>query len=122
MKNILITGGLGFIGSHLANNIAQNPNYSVSIIDANKYYFKKGKHNYNYYNKLKVDLLSYNKVNIYDVDLLNFSKLTGLIKIIKPDIIIHLASVSVAGIADYFPDKAKENIFDITFNLLQIIQ
>lgn len=121
MKNILITGGLGFVGSHLAINIAQNPNYSVSIVDANKYFFKKGLYNHNYYNNLKIQLLKNNNINIYNVDLSNVTQLTKLITKIKPDIIIHLASISVAGIADFYPNEAKENIFDITFNLLQII-
>jgi len=121
MKNILITGGLGFLGSHLANNIAQNPNYSVSIIDADKYSFEKGKYNFNYYKNLRIKLLSKSNINIYKVDLLNINNTTKTIKKIKPDIIIHLASISVAGIADFYPTQAKENIFDSTFNLLQII-
>ena len=32
MKKVLITGGAGFIGLHLANNLA-NDNYEVTILD-----------------------------------------------------------------------------------------
>lgn len=40
MKNIFITGSLGFVGSHLAINIEQNPNHSISIIYSNIHYKK----------------------------------------------------------------------------------
>lgn len=36
MKRILITGGAGFIGSHLANSLAENKEYEVYAIDKQK--------------------------------------------------------------------------------------
>lgn len=121
IKNILITGGLGFVGSHLAIALSKNTDNNVSVVDSGKYFFDKGIHNYNYYKILRKDSLIQHNVKIYEIDLLDKQKLTSLLVETKPDIIIHLASISVAGIADFYPDKAKENIFDITYNILQTI-
>jgi nucleoside-diphosphate-sugar epimerase len=120
-KKILITGGLGFIGSHLAIKLSQKSSYQITVVDAEKYFFEKGINNYQYFKNIRKQQLLNNSVNIIEADLLNKDKIDTLFEEIKPDIIIHLASISVAGIADYFPQLAKENIFDSTFNLLQTI-
>jgi nucleoside-diphosphate-sugar epimerase len=120
-KKILITGGLGFIGSHLALKLSQNNLYNVTVVDAEKYFFEKGKHNYQYFKNIRKSQLIESSVKIIHTDLLDQEKINTLFEEIKPDVVIHLASVSVAGIADYYPQLAKENIFDSTFNLLQTI-
>ena len=120
-KRILITGGLGFIGSHLAYKISLNPLYDVTIIDAEKYFFEKGTKNYNYYKEKREILLVNNSIRIIKIDLNNENAVRTVLKEIQPDIIIHLASISVAGIADFYPLEAKSNIFDITFNILNTV-
>ena len=40
-KNILITGGAGFIGSHLFEKLIQNNNFVVVIDNFNNYYLGK---------------------------------------------------------------------------------
>ena len=32
-KKILITGGAGFIGSHLADLLIESPNYEITVLD-----------------------------------------------------------------------------------------
>ena len=51
MKNILITGGLGFIGSSIANKLRENTNEEILIVDS----FKNGKKfmNLNFYDRLE---------------------------------------------------------------------
>jgi len=74
---LLITGGLGFIGSHLVDSLSKK-NHKIKILT--KTLSKK--------NNIKN---SYDKVEIEKIDLTNFKKLGQIIEKFKPDIIIHLA-------------------------------
>tara|TARA_A100001037_G_scaffold209200_1_gene187438 strand:+ start:1226 stop:2149 length:924 start_codon:yes stop_codon:yes gene_type:complete len=74
---ILITGGLGFIGSHLADSLLQK-NHKITLITKSMS------------KKANISQIS-NKINIEKLDITNFLKLGKFIEKIKPDIIIHLA-------------------------------
>lgn len=74
---ILITGGLGFIGSHLTDELLKDNN---KIILLTKSLSKKK--NISHISK---------KVQLIKVDVTNFKKLGEIIEKNKPDIIIHLA-------------------------------
>ena len=74
---LLITGGLGFIGSHLVDSLSKK-NYKIKILT--KTLSKKD----------NIKNLSSN-VQIEKIDLVNFKKLGQIIEKFKPDIIIHLA-------------------------------
>ena len=73
---ILITGGLGFVGSHLAEKLCKN--HQVIILTKNSSKIENVK---NFINKIKIE-----KVNVT-----NFSKLKKSIELHKPDVIFHLA-------------------------------
>lgn len=74
---LLITGGLGFIGSNLADSLSKK-NHKIKILT--KTLSKK--------NNIKN---SYDKVEIEKINLTNFKRLGQIIEKFKPDIIIHLA-------------------------------
>jgi len=74
---ILITGGLGFIGSHLAESL-DNGNNQIQLLTKS---FRK-----------KQNLVNSSKhIKIVKIDITNFSKIGNYIEKNKPDIIIHLA-------------------------------
>ena len=77
MLKLLITGGLGFIGSNLADSLSKK-NHKIKILT--KTLSKK--------NNIKN---SYDKVEIEKINLTNFKRLGRIIEKFKPDIIIHLA-------------------------------
>ena len=76
---IIITGGLGFVGSHLAEQLVEK--HDVVIFTKS---FSKINNIKNYKSK----------VTIEKVDVTNFSKLGSRIKKHKPDMIIHLAGIT----------------------------
>ena len=74
---ILITGGMGFVGSHLCDELLKE-NHKLVIITKN--------------NTKKNNILHIlKKVKIEKVDITNFFKLGKCIEKHKPQIIIHLA-------------------------------
>ena len=77
LLRLLITGGLGFIGSHLVDSLSKKNN---DIMILTKSLSKKS--NISVLNK---------KINIKKIDVTNFQKVGKVIENFKPNIIIHLA-------------------------------
>ena len=96
---IIITGSAGYIGSCLFEYLKKR--YEVFGIDKNFPKLKKQK-------------------NFICCNLLNFNKIDNIIKIIKPDIIIHLAAKSTID----FIDKKEyiENNVVVTKNILRSVK
>jgi len=86
MKNILITGGAGYIGSKLATKLV-NMNYNVTVVDILKY----SKNSLNH-------LFSKNNFNFIKGDVRNKSLVKKLIK--KNEIIIPLAALVGAPLCE----------------------
>ena len=79
---VLVTGGLGFIGSHTCVNLIEN-GYEIVIVD-------------NLYNS-KIDVLDRIKIitgikpKFYNVDISNKEEMEKIFKSEKPESIIHFA-------------------------------
>jgi len=85
MKRVLITGGAGFIGSHLTKRLVKK-GYDVTIIDN----LERGKLEF------IEDIID--KITFYDLDLCNYGDIEPHFRTM--DIVIHLAS-KVGGIGTY---------------------
>ncbi len=97
MKNILITGGAGFIGSHIVNQLLKE-NYKVTVFDN----LRKG-----YKNNVP------SNVNLIVGDLLNIKNIEDALK--EQDAVIHMASLivvpeSVEKPIDYFQNNVIGSI------------
>ncbi|MBM3234377.1 NAD-dependent epimerase/dehydratase family protein [Candidatus Pacearchaeota archaeon] len=103
-KKILVTGGAGFIGSHVADLLIEHGN-NVVIIDN----LSTGKEeNIN------------KKARFYHEDLLNFSKINEIFEKEKPEIIYHLAAqIDVRKSVENPIEDAKQNILS-SINLLEM--
>ena len=107
MKNILITGGAGFIGLNLVTKLIQNKNNKIFVVDALKY-----SSNIDVINKYK------KKINFSNIDIINHKKLDYLINKIKPDIVFHLAAESHVDRSIDNPSNFIKSNINGTFNLI----
>ena len=104
---VIITGGSGFLGTNLINNLTQKKNYSVFSIDKKKLN--------------KATISNYEKVNNFDLNL-NSRNLIDILREINPDIIFNLAAESqVLRSADNPLNTYKSNIFG-SLNLFDSIR
>jgi UDP-glucose 4-epimerase len=81
IQNILITGGAGYIGSHVAEVLLKNKK-NIFIVDNLSTGFKK---------------LINKKSKFYNIDILNSKKIKEIINKNKIDSVIHLAAVLSVG-------------------------
>jgi UDP-glucuronate 4-epimerase len=85
---ILITGGAGFIGSHLCEKLVKSGNQVICIDNFDPYYDPKIK-------KANIkDLLGDSRFTLAKFDIRDSKKVTGLFKKHKPEYVIHLAALA----------------------------
>ena len=113
MKKVLVTGGLGFIGSHTVVNLIEEK-YDVVIID-------------NLFNsKLEVldriEQITGVRPKFYQFDVQNISKLDEAFKNEKPDVIIHFAGYKAVGESCKKPLMYYKNNLESTFALIEMME
>ena len=108
-KKIIVTGGLGFIGSNLVNLLIKK-NYHVIIIDK-----------LTYASNIKY-LKSNRNISIYRIDINNRKKIRNIIKKYQPSSIFNLAAETHVDRSIDGPDNfIKSNILGV-FNLLEVLR
>ena len=110
---ILVTGGLGFIGSHTCVELAAQ-NHEVIIVD-------------NLYNSKeevieKLEKITGKKLKLYKYDLLEKEKLEEIFKENKIDAVIHFAGYKAVGESVKKPLMYYSNNLGSTINLLDVMQ
>ncbi len=112
-KNVLITGGLGFIGSSLILRLLKDTNITVHNIDKSSYDKNFPSHNYNF------QKAGFNRYKFYNIDISNKKNLDGIFEIIKPDIVFHLAAESHVDRSIESPKSFIDSNIVGTFNMLE---
>ena len=115
MANIVITGGAGFIGFHLAQKLHGEGHYIDIIDNFNEYYDPNLKHK-------RAEILHGLRIPVHNVDLKHRYELNAYFKTKQPDVVIHLAaSAGVRHSYDNAMDYIQNNIV-ATQNLIDICE
>ena len=114
MKKILITGGAGFIGSHLVKNFSKIKNHKIFVIDnLNSYYDRNLK-----LERLK-NIKKEKKINFKNLDICNNQKLLNNFKKNKYDYVFHLAAQAGVRYSITKPRVYLDNNINGFFNILE---
>ena len=108
MKNILVTGGAGYIGSVLVRQLL-NSGYFVRVIDSLKW---GGESLY--------DVMVNPNFELYKGDIRNINDIKNSIKGI--DAVIHLAAIVGDPACRKYSDEAKETNWKASVNLFEICE
>ena len=112
MTTILITGGAGFIGSNLADELLKN-NKIIVIDNFNDFYDPKIKEKNTEHNILNENY------KLYRSDLIDSKKLDDLFSENKIDIVVHLAASAGVRPSIENPKKYIDNNILVTLNILE---
>ena len=110
---ILVTGGLGFIGSHTVVELLEN-GYEVVVVDA-------------LYNSSidvadKIKIITNKDFKLYIEDVCNLEKLDEIFSIERPDAVIHFAAYKAVGESVSKPIMYYRNNLTSTLNLCEVMQ
>ena len=112
-KTILITGGLGYIGSHTAIVLIEH-NYNIEIID--------NLSNSKQECLSRLENITGKKIKFHNIDLLNYNQLEEVFKVTEFSAIIHFAGLKAVGESMANPIKYYRTNIVSTLNLVELCQ
>ena len=114
-KNILVTGGLGFIGSNFINSLFLNKKYKFKkLINVDKLGYASNKKN------IHSSVTKDHRYKFMKIDLINFAKIEKIFKNSKFDLIVHFAAESHVDNSIANPQKFIENNVKSFLNLINL--
>lgn len=117
MKNIVVTGCAGFIGSHLSEKLLAEGNRVIGIDNFDPFYPKEVKER-----NLK-SVKEYSNFQFFEADLVDFNALEKLFSDIeKPDIVVHLAAKAGVRPSIEDPQGYIDNNISATRNVLELMR
>jgi len=119
MTVVLLTGGLGYIGSHIAVELLNSPNnYTIIIID-----------NFVNSSRDKIEIINNNnktdndnKLLFFEINMIYEEKIDELFHQYKIDIVIHLAGLKAVGESTSKPIYYYHNNLLSTIHLLRVME
>jgi UDP-glucose 4-epimerase len=107
---LFITGGAGYIGSHTVLQ-ALRSNHEVIVFDSLERGYKESLD--------RVEKLSGKNIQFIKGDIRNYEEIENVLKLTKPDAVIHFAAYKSVGEGEKEPEKYIENNVRATENLLK---
>ncbi len=111
-KRIVVTGGAGFIGSHLVDRLIKEEPEKIIIIDN----FFLGKHK-----NIEPAMKSFENIKLYYQDASHYEKMKNIFKIEKPDVVFNLAVVPLLT-SHNLPKITCEDNINITLSVLELLK
>ena len=124
MRTYFITGGDGFIGFHLTQELMKGKDNEVVIYDSHKHFLPVEESKWFKYQNHRISELGKfgKRVKRIKGDVSDPGRLREALEGSSPQIIIHLAALPIAGVSNYYPSESRTNIFDTTSTLLDVVQ
>jgi UDP-glucose-4-epimerase GalE len=116
LMNVLVTGGAGYIGSHMALLLLDEGKYNVTLVDNLSRSFEATVKRLRKYAKgMGIE----DRMRWYNVDISNQQVMKYIMSLAKIDLVLHFAGNAYVGESMKFPDMYHKNITVATDHLVQ---